>query len=213
MGDSLKNRSTIDIAEGDSATQIVQCLHGIDPEIAEETYQKWVQALATETEESEEGKRASDPQTRAVEDLEAKANEKSPIVEKSSTLSAEVVAEAKELSKISGLDMLKDCWVIQRRRVDSLMDLEKSKGIISLSGHKEIALLRRIAESVLKYEVKNAPKNREGSCVVTSPEVNPGSDGKRGNPMLVERLKAKIAEIQSALEESEASMWYGELNS
>jgi hypothetical protein len=217
MGNPVKNRSTVDIAEGDSATQIAQCLEGIDPEIAEEAYQKWVQALVTETEESEEGKRAADSQAGAVEDLKAEANEKSPIVEQASALGAEVAAVAKELSAISGMDMLKDCWALQRRRVGLLMDLEKSKGIISLCGHKEIAQLRRIAETFLKYEVKNTPKNPKGSGVETSPEVNPGSqkvvDPNCVNPKLLERLTAKIAEINSELEASEASLRYGDLNS
>jgi hypothetical protein len=128
-----------------------------------------------------------------------------------------IVPASEGILQTAGMGMLKDCWAIQRRRVGSLMDLENSKGAISLGGHKEIAALRRIAESVLTCEVKNTLKNRKGSGVDTSTEVNPDSqkvvDPNRVNPKLLERLKTKIAEIKSALEASEASMRYGESNS
>jgi hypothetical protein len=64
---------------------------------------------------------------------------------------ARVKAAVNEMiPEFNGMQMLKQCWVIQQQRVGRLVEFEQSRGI-TVMGHKDIQLLVKIAGSVINH--------------------------------------------------------------
>ena len=65
-------------------------------------------------------------------------------------------------------DMLRYRWIAQLKRVDRMIEHEKRYGVTSLGVHREIIALSRIAEGIIKFQIKqkgvrSSGLNEEGS--------------------------------------------------
>jgi hypothetical protein len=83
-------------------------------------------------------------------------------------------APSEEILDISSEAMLKYCWVTAKKRVDRMLRYEKECKLSFYSRHKEIGVLRRIANAVSKHETEIRMRRECG--LPTSPAVKrPGA--------------------------------------
>jgi hypothetical protein len=81
-------------------------------------------------------------------------------------------AVTEAIPDINGIQMLKEFWVMQQRRVSGTLELEYGLGIrIGVTAHKDVQLLTKIAAAIMNHETKSAGTKWKAAGELTPPEV------------------------------------------
>ena len=158
------------IAQGDSIRQIAKYCQTVRPEIAFETYRKWLQALARTVSQYAADQAAVVAGQRAIdifhkrkeeERLELEAQQKrGPItLDEAETVKANITAVLRDM-EIS--DLLRDAWFMQHRRIRKLMEIEEKLGYSLSDGQKNIDSLGYILSLMMKHEADTNEILRKG---------------------------------------------------
>jgi hypothetical protein len=168
------------LAQGDSIRQIAKYCNAVKPENSIETYRKWlvpldktVSAQVAERKAALNAKKAIDDYYREKEKmrkaLEAQQVEKEPSAREVKQLKANIT---RAIMDIDSAELIRDAWLMQRRRVQRITAIEEKLGYVLPNSHKEMDSLTKIIELVLKHELGIALLTREGAGVPASLEID-----------------------------------------
>ena len=149
------------IAQGDSIRQIATYCQTVRPEIAFETYRKWLQALSklvagyvAENDAAVAGQRAIDVYHKNKEkerqEIESQRVEEPPTVHEAEVVKANITAVLRNMELG---DLLKDAWFLQHRRIRKLAAIEEKLGFSLPEGPKNIDALATILGLIMKHEL------------------------------------------------------------
>lgn len=158
------------IAQGDSIRQIAKYCQTVRPEIAFETYRKWLHALArtvsqyaADQEAVIAGQRAIDVWHKRKEqerqELETRMASGPIVLNEAETVKANVTAVLRDM-ELS--DLLKDAWFIQHRRIRKLVEIEEKLGYSLSDGPKNIDSLGYILSLMMKHAMDTEEILRKG---------------------------------------------------
>jgi hypothetical protein len=158
------------IAQGDSIRQIAKYCQTVRPEIAFETYRKWLQALSklvagyvADQEAVLAGQRAIDVYHKRKEEerreAEAAQSHEPATTDEALMVKANITAVLRDM-EIS--DLLKDAWFIQHRRIRKLVEIEEKLGYSLPDGPKNIDSLGYILSLMMKHEMDTNEILRKG---------------------------------------------------
>jgi hypothetical protein len=167
------------IAQGDSIRQVAKYCQTVRPEIAFETYRKWLQALSTlvagyvaENEAAVTGQRAIDIYHKQKEkerrEIESQRVEGPPTVHEAEVVKANITAVLRNM-ELS--DLLRDAWFIQHRRIRKLVAIEEKLGFSLPDGPKNLDSLTKILELIMKHELGTSLLMRKGAAVPASFDI------------------------------------------
>jgi hypothetical protein len=152
------------LVDGQSISSVARWARvlGMDCELKNaslETWRKYINALSIRIRTNMEARPELRPKpTQAIiDEVKAQADAYDvPLTENGRKLWRLVEKAAKELNAEI---ILKYLFVVQERRVDKLLELEKKMGLLLPEGYKELAVLTKIAAEIRKYEVGNLCMN------------------------------------------------------
>jgi hypothetical protein len=161
------------IAQGDSIRQIAKYCQTVKPEIAFETYRKWLQALSklvaryvAENEAAVTGQRAIDIYHKQKEkerrEIESQRVEEPPTLHEAEVVKANITAVLRNM-ELS--DLLRDAWFIQHRHIRKLVAIEEKLGFSLPDGQKNLDSLTKILELIMKHELGTSLLMRKGAAV------------------------------------------------
>jgi hypothetical protein len=161
------------IAQGDSIRQIAKYCQTVKPEIAFETYRKWLQALSklvagyvAENEAAVAGQKAIDVYHKNKEkerqEIESQQVDEPPTLHEAEVVKANITAVLRNL-ELS--DLLKDAWFIQHRRIRKMVAIEEKLGFSLPDGPKNVDSLAKILELIMKHELRTSLLMRKGAAV------------------------------------------------
>jgi hypothetical protein len=161
------------IAKGDSIRQIAKYCQTVRPEIAFETYRKWLQALAklvagymAENEAAVAGQKAIDiyhkQKEKERQEIESQQVEEPPTVHEAEVVKANITTLLRNM-ELS--DLLRDAWFIQHRRITKMVAIEEKLGFSLPEGPKNIDALATILGLIMKHELGTASSLRKGGGV------------------------------------------------
>src|ERR1700730_11879583 len=148
------------IAQGDSIRQIAKYCQTVRPEIAFETYRKWLQALSklvagyvAENEVAVAGQKAIDAYHKNKEkegqELQSQQVDEPPTLHEAEVVKANITGVLRNL-ELS--DLLRDAWFIQHRRIRKLVEIEEKLGYSLSDGPKNMDSLAYILSLMMKHE-------------------------------------------------------------
>jgi hypothetical protein len=73
---------------------------------------------------------------------------------------------------INSAELIRDAWLMQRRRVERMAAIEEKLGYVLPDSHKQMDSLSKIIELVLKHELGIALLTRKGADVPASLEID-----------------------------------------
>jgi len=158
------------IAQGDSIRQIAKYCQTVRPEIAFETYRKWLQALSklvagyvAENEVAVAGQKAIDAYHKNKEkegqELQSQQVDEPPTLHEAEVVKANITGVLRNL-ELS--DLLRDAWFIQHRRIRKLVEIEEKLGYSLSDGPKNIDSLGYILSLMMKHEADTNEILRKG---------------------------------------------------
>lgn len=160
------------IVKGDPLRHIAQYLHGIKPDLSEETFRKWLQVLAKQVKAELELNKNVDQVQKAIEDFNAAkadgqfADVESPAANVSTRVSKRLkAAVARAIKDLDSENMLKYVWVLELERFEAMREVEKSTGILFPQGDKHVSALTKIAVATMEHEMGIALMKQKGGGV------------------------------------------------
>jgi len=149
------------IAQGDYIWQIAKYCQTVRPEIAFETYRKWLHALARTVSQYAADQAAVAAGQRAIDifhkrkeeerlELEAQQRRGPITLDETETVKANITAVLRNM-ELS--DLSKDAWFIQHRRIRKLVEIEEKLGYSLSDGPKNIDSLGYILSLMMKHEM------------------------------------------------------------
>jgi hypothetical protein len=146
------------IAQGDPIRQVARYLHGVDPDVAEETFQKWLRVLAKQLRELLAEKKTVDEAVKIIKESSVTSDEgassagRPPVPSAGSSQRLKAIVNNVDKDLRSEM-MFKFLWATEQRRLGKMLDLEEKLGVLLPNVPKEIDTLRSIAESLLTVEM------------------------------------------------------------
>ena len=168
------------LAQGDSIRQIAKYCNAVKPENSIETYRKWLVPLdKTVSAQVAERKAALNAQ-KAIDDYYREKEKMRKALETQQVekeLSAREVKQLKAnitraIMDINSAELIRDAWLMQRRRVERMAAIEEKLGYVLPDSHKQMDSLSKIIELVLKHELGIALLTRKGADVPASLEID-----------------------------------------
>ena len=158
------------IAKGDSIREIAKYCQRIRPEVAFETYRKWLQALKRQVVEDAADQAAVAAGQRAIDvwhkrkeqerlELEAQQSHGPLTLDEAETVKANITAVLRDMETS---DLLRDAWFIQHRRVRKLVEIEEKLGYSLSDGPKNMDSLAYILSLMMKHEADTNEILRKG---------------------------------------------------